>query len=117
MNPALITRDVKVKNEFLRKKELPIPKGIVYPIKDINIDILVTKTNTNFINNNSKTLILKVIEGKYLTNSINISPLLINDKRPNNEGRFIFGKEIATNDYNFPIEESVGSIQFKISDD
>ena len=82
--------------------------------KDNNYERGEMKANMN--NNNYKTLVLKVVEGKYLANSykINISPFLINDKRPIDEERFIFGKQIETNDYNFPIEENVGTNQFEI---
>jgi len=70
-------------------------------------------------NNVFKTLILKVIDAKYLPYGyrINISPLGINGKEMINKDKYVFGKDCLTNDFNFSSEENVGKRQFEIKID
>ena len=70
-------------------------------------------------NNVSKTLILKVIDAKYLPYGyrINISPFWINGKEMIYKDKYVFGKDCITNDFNFSTEENVGKRQFEIKID
>jgi len=72
--------------------------------------------NTEAVSPVSKTLQLKVIDGKFLEagHTIRVSPTDINNILPIHEGKFFFGKENDQNDYNFPKDENVGHNQFEI---
>jgi len=74
--------------------------------------------NTNYIKpiNSSHLLKLVVIEAKNLelNSEILVSPTHIDGRHSLREYSFIFGKESGNNDYNFPINENVGKVQFEI---
>jgi hypothetical protein len=82
--------------------------------KEDNLDI-----NEKQINQEIKTLVLKVIDGKFFPNGfkINITPFELNGKQPINEEKFLFGKDSTSNDFNFPPDENVGINQFEIKFD
>jgi len=69
--------------------------------------------------NSYPTLILKVIDAKYLNRNTKllITPSSVNKRQFNDGDSFYFGKNDEENAFNFPLEENIGDRQFQIKYD